>query len=63
MTDREILERKLLEALEEEAEEMGAEDWIDLRNRVKAQAPAPPGHQCPGYDANEKPAEAGSEES
>ena len=51
MTDREILERKLLKALEEEAKEMGAEDWNDLRNRIKAQAAAPPGHECPSYDA------------
>jgi len=27
-------------------------DWL---------GPAPPGHECPGYGGNEKPAEAGSE--
>src|SRR5436305_1549193 len=28
---------------------------------VRLRAPAPPGHQCPGYAGNENPAEAGSE--
>lgn len=48
MTNLEDLERKLLEALEEEAEEVGEAYWNDLRNQLKSQASGPPGHSCPG---------------
>ena len=33
----------------------------DLTLLCQIRAPAPPGHQCPGYAGTEKPAEAGSE--
>jgi len=39
----------------------GVMDRILLRSRCpRFREPGPPGHECPGYDSTEKPAEAGS---